>query len=157
VLLSAETVTRRCNRCGLTRSTEKDFNLSAASGRQYWCRDCQSAWYSENRARHIANVKANTIRYQQRNRRLVLDFLESHPCVDCGESDPAVLEFDHIGGKLKAISRLKLSAASARITAEIDRCEVRCVNCHLRRTALQFGWRKGREAHADEAMLQVRS
>jgi hypothetical protein len=28
------------------------------------------------------------------------------------------------------------------ILAEINKCEIRCANCHRRRTALQFGWPK---------------
>jgi len=130
-----------CSRCGLTRSID-DFNASSEFGRQYWCRDCQKAWYREHRVEHIVNVNANTNRYRRRNADLVLEYLKTHPCVDCGESDPLVLEFDHVRGKTKMICRLKLSAAPERLMEEIARCEVRCVNCHLKRTAEQFRWRK---------------
>lgn len=95
---------------------------------------------------HIANVNANTDRYRQRNTAFVLDYLKTHPCVDCGESDPVVLEFDHVGAKDRAVSQLKWSGATAtRIMTEISNCEVRCVNCHMKRTASQFGWRKARD------------
>lgn len=56
-----------------------------------------------------------------------------------------VLEFDHIRDKTIAVSRLTPSSTPKRILAEIQKCEVRCVNCHMRRTAEQFGWRKALE------------
>jgi hypothetical protein len=56
--------------------------------------------------------------------------------VDCGESDPIVLEFDHIRGKkVGDVSTLAGQAFSwHKLSAEIAKCEVRCANCHRRRT-----------------------
>jgi hypothetical protein len=71
--------------------------------------------------------------------------LLTHPCVDCGESDPVVLEFDHvIGEKKHNIAYLVRSGRNWRsITKEIQKCEVRCANCHRRATARRDGnWKK---------------
>ena len=32
----------------------------------------------------------------------VQEYLSTHPCVDCGETNPIVLEFEHVRGKKKA-------------------------------------------------------
>jgi hypothetical protein len=57
-------------------------------------------------------------------------------CVDCGGRDILVLEFDHIGDKRSTVTSLAWSETRlARIDAEIACCEVRCCNCHRRRTA----------------------
>jgi hypothetical protein len=61
--------------------------------------------------------------------------------VDCGESDPIVLDFDHVcGTKILEISRMIRGYAWAAIWAEIQKCEVRCANCHRRKTSKQFGY-----------------
>lgn len=68
----------------------------------------------------------------------ILKYLTEHPCVDCGEKDPVVLEFDHIDPSLKehTIGRLIGSGYNLDdIAKEIDKCVVRCANCHRRRTS----------------------
>ena len=53
-------------------------------------------------------------------------------CVDCGETNHIVLDFDHIDGdKYKNISTMVHEYYSIdAIQKEIDKCEVRCANCH---------------------------
>lgn len=65
-------------------------------------------------------------------RKFLLDFLSIHPCRDCGEDDPVVLEFDHVRGKTANIGDL-VTYSLERIRKEIELCEVRCANCHKRR------------------------
>ena len=68
----------------------------------------------------------------------VFEYLKAHPCVDCGESDPVVLHFDHVRGvKMMTISAAITRGTLAALFQEIDKCEVRCANCHLRRHAIE--------------------
>lgn len=72
---------------------------------------------------------------------MVAEYLTTHPCVDCGERDPVVLEFDHRDPASKSgdVGRLVHSGKRAVVQAEIEKCDVRCGNCHRIRTAKQFG------------------
>jgi len=81
---------------------------------------------------------------RKRNRDFLLEYLLIHPCVDCGEDDPIVLDFDHVKGKkFKNVGRLCINGFSTdSIKKEIDKCDVRCANCHRRKTAKEFGWYK---------------
>jgi len=72
---------------------------------------------------------------RQRNLELVASVLEDSRCTDCGEEDPAVLDFDHNGPKRRSVLSLAWADYSVQvIRAEIANCEVRCTNCHRRRT-----------------------
>jgi len=72
-------------------------------------------------------------------------YYKAHPCVDCGESRPEVLELDHVRGeKFNDISTMITRRyAWTTILSEIAKCEVRCANCHRLRTARTFGWYEG--------------
>jgi hypothetical protein len=73
----------------------------------------------------------------EKNHRRIYEYLLTHPCVDCGESDPVVLEFDHVGERdenSRDVTGLS-SRRWERILEEIAKCEVVCANDHARRTA----------------------
>lgn len=82
-------------------------------------------------------VTARKKRVIRENRQKLIDYLLKHPCVDCGETDILVLQFDHVRGKkCREVSCLVATGFSwAAIEREIEKCEVRCANDHLRRTA----------------------
>jgi hypothetical protein len=67
----------------------------------------------------------------------LLRYLSQHPCVDCGEADARVLEFDHVRGvKRAAISAMVRDIRPMdQIWAEVAKCDIRCANCHRRKTA----------------------
>lgn len=79
----------------------------------------------------------------QKCRNFILDYLQNHPCVDCGQSDPTVLIFDHLRDKRKSLSYFIRKGYSVKVLIEeIKKCEVRCANCHARKTAREQGWYK---------------
>jgi hypothetical protein len=75
--------------------------------------------------------------------RRLWQYLLEHPCVDCGERDPLVLDFDRVG---RANQRHDLNRMVRRgfawrtVLAEVTRREVRCANCQRRRILVQPAW-----------------
>ena len=68
-------------------------------------------------------------------------YLLTHPRAQCGESDPVVLEFHHVGGKDMAISEMITRVSSVdRLKEELEKTMVLCANCHRRITAQERGW-----------------
>jgi hypothetical protein len=68
------------------------------------------------------------------------EYLKEHPCTDCGETNPIILEFDHIRDKKFNISdAVRRSVTLTRIKAEVAKCEVRCANCHRAKTYRDMG------------------
>ncbi len=107
-------------------------------GRQ---REYQALWYKRNKTKLIARVRLNEKKTTQEIRRKIKEFFSSHPCIDCGETDWVVLEFDHCkGDKKQAVASMIHRGYSWKaISEEINKCEVRCANCHRRKTARERG------------------
>lgn len=133
------------------------FRSLATGERQSHCRECHAAYrrqhYLKNREIYVAREVARIDRYREQNRILLYEYLGEHPCVDCGETDVRVLEFDH---RDPATKRQNIGHLAARkpwklVLSEIEKCEVRCVNCHRRRTATQFNWSKASDAILPQA------
>jgi hypothetical protein len=136
---------RRCARCGEEKPTsEFNWKNEAKGWLASYCKPCVR---EHSREHYIANKRSYIERTRRRKRQeranrahLIVQYLESHPCVDCGETDPLVLEFDHRGGKEFTIGREFTSRPWEDVLAEIDKCDVRCANCHRRRTAERGGF-----------------
>jgi len=80
----------------------------------------------------------------RRNRRHVFDYLHDHPCVDCGQDDVLVLTFDHTNPETKTdrVANMIFRSSIATLQTEIDKCEIRCANCHTKKTAQQYNYYK---------------
>jgi len=75
----------------------------------------------------------------------VLEYLKTHPCVRCGETNLMVLEFDHYRGQkdFNISTALQLGFAISVLRKEIeDKCQVLCANCHSIKTHTESkSWR----------------
>jgi hypothetical protein len=63
----------------------------------------------------------------------VFDYRTIHPCVECGESRPWCLDFDHRNPSNKKFEISKLvdhGSSLDKLVTEIEKCDVRCANCH---------------------------
>lgn len=114
-----ENVKKTCTKCHIEKPLIKFKNSGKKSSICKLCRNQQQ------RFNHSENIE-----------RLYL-YLIDHPCVDCGERDPRSLTFDHTGGynKSQDISKMIGRYVWASIMVEMGKCEVRCANCHNKKTA----------------------
>lgn len=136
-----------CCRC-------REFKSDEAFKSHPYCSECRSLYERTRYQRvYVSRKKAHdrVKRYRSKSKdiayRFIYDHLSTHPCLDCGESDVVVLEFDHVRGeKTMSISTMLKTLCYPKalplLSAEIDKCDVRCCNCHRRRTAASTGsWR----------------
>jgi hypothetical protein len=113
-------------------------------------KDCKKTYnvtyYTETKDRHNPGRAERLQRVRREAREHVFEYLSAHPCVDCGETDVVVLDFDHQGDKTEEINAMVAAGKPwIAILAEIKKCEVVCSNDHRRRTARTFGWYRLRQ------------
>jgi len=95
---------RRCIRCEDWKD-ESEFNIrdSQKGYLQSVCISCQQKDSRDRYANDPEYVKErNRLARQKgkdRARQFVYEYLSSGSCIDCGETDIAVLTFDHVRGK----------------------------------------------------------
>ena len=154
---------KRCSRCKHEKP-KKDFyiNRQKHDGRQTTCKVCQreyhnKLWYKGNREKRIKDMKERKRRLRDENYEKVLYLYFIKGCVDCGTRDHRVLEFDHVTGikkksyKTEGISYMVRNGYKwSTIKREIEKCEVRCRNCHKIRTYKQYGYYKSLRGMIEE-------
>ncbi|MBU1031971.1 hypothetical protein KKE03_03565 [Patescibacteria group bacterium] len=138
---------KKCNRC----KEEKDlgqfnFKDKVKGLRQYQCKNCSRLYvrshYEKNRKYYLLKASKRNKKIRNDIRAYIWMHLNSHPCVDCKEKDPIVLEFDHISDKIAHISTMYRNYTLGKVKLEIEKCQIRCANCHRRKTAKERGWDK---------------
>lgn len=78
-----------------------------------------------------ASYRARNVRRVKAIRDHIIAYKSTHPCVDCGNDNWIVLDFDHRPGEKKLYKIANTSwLTMAKLEAEIVKCDVRCANCH---------------------------
>lgn len=154
-----------CIKCGCKRDSDnfpKQGNICKACKKIYkdkWNKENKEYYknyYKEYYPKNKEYIKNRMKKYREENWSRVyeqninwrkdqllkiLEIFKKNPCIDCGESDPVVLDFDHVKGKKKkGISVLYHSSKWETVLKEIKKCVVRCANCHRRKTAKERKW-----------------
>lgn len=139
---------KTCTKCHKDRELS-DFRkrTKASDGLSSWCKSCLKEYESDSYASGKID-KAKKLLQQKlriaRNREYVKRYLESRVCVDCGDADWWNLEFDHReqSAKTSDVNRLMYGFSLEKLKNEIEKCDVRCLKCHRKRTIHQLGWWK---------------
>lgn len=135
-----------CIKCNQEKSIDQfQKRKLSIDGLQTRCRECNSEynkiWYIQNREKRRIGIKSRKSKVREENAKRLIFYFLKNPCVDCKITDPLVLEFDHIDPNKKDFNVSYLLDGSHNwetIMREIVKCEVRCANCHKRKTAEQF-------------------
>lgn len=137
-----------CLRCKIEKQIrEFNFKFKSKGIRQAQCKTCTRFYvrehYIKNREYYLKKAHRNNSKLRKKVREYLWQYLSTYSCVDCGEKDILVLEFDHRNNKTIEIGKMVTGRYSLeKVKREVEKCDVRCANCHRRRTAIQQGWHK---------------
>lgn len=134
-----------CKKCKLPKEDFRKYKKNI-DGLDNYCRECRRVadkkTYNTNlTGNRKAGLESKT-KIRERNRQFINDYLIGKSCIDCGENDPIVLEFDHFENKKDNLCEIIQNCSIEKIEAEIKKCNIRCANCHRRKTAIELGYYK---------------
>lgn len=137
---------KKCLKCKVIRPLEEFcFKNKSKNKRSTQCNKCTRErirnHYLQNKSYYKLKSKMRNKIVKDEIQSFLIAYLKSHPCVDCNETDIIVLEFDHKTDKYSDVSLLlKRRVSLYTIQKEVEKCEVRCANCHRKKTALAGNW-----------------
>lgn len=134
-----------CGSCKFPKE-DNEFNWQnkAAGLRHAVCKPCQrersKVHYRANKEIYLEKKKL----FGRRTQEQVNRFKAEKGCIDCPERDPRCLDMDHLDPLTKVgnVGKLARDWSFERLKTELDKCVVRCSNCHRKRTSVQFEWYK---------------
>ena len=136
---------KTCNRCNQEKTLDQ-FPTQTKNGNVYVLPKCiickreyDRDFWEKSKSKRNTKKSENRKVITKRNALYIREVFRQNPCKHCGETDPVVLEFDHVDPKLKTKNVSEMIYNSlANLKSEIEKCQVLCANCHRRKTAKQF-------------------
>lgn len=136
---------KECIDCNIFKKLEDFYpHKDGQYGRSPYCSECSRAkarkyYKNNNEKRKLQIYYARRIRKLDIFSELKEKYLAG--CVDCGENNFFVLDWDHRDNVSKLLPLSKMwNFSKEKIMDEIDKCELRCANCHRKKTANQLNW-----------------
>lgn len=146
-------LTKTCTKC------KKEFDLEnfykskdCKYGRISTCKPCyrehNKLWRQNGaqkrineRSAELRKLEKNKKQAQERSQRYISDhreyiyqYLLGKYCIDCGTGDIRILEFDHVFGKKLFGIAMTHGRKKSSVDEEIEKCVIRCSNCHCIKT-----------------------
>lgn len=140
---------KTCTKCEVRKDVSEFAWKNKKKGRRSpVCKECMRKYVRNHYANNANEYKRRSFEKNKRHRKevrqFIWDYLFEHHCVDCGEKNPILLQFDHLRDKKFTIAcALRDGIGVKTVLKEIEKCEVRCVRCHTLKTARELGWYKG--------------
>lgn len=124
-----------CSKCKLLKlSSEFGRNRSTSDQLQKYCRQCRKISDYNHYQRNKIQCYGRVAKRRMEIAAWFRSIKKSSYCLDCGNSDPWVLDFHHLSKKSKDISTMVCQGYSIKaIEAEMSKCIVLCANCHRKR------------------------
>jgi hypothetical protein len=139
--------TKTCSKCKETKNISlfyRDKNKPYGDSYRSECGECSRKIKRKRYHTKPGEKKRNlekTYKTRKLNRLYVYTILINSKCIDCGDARWQVLDFDHVRGKkLNNICNMVHDSSIKKIQLEIEKCEVRCSNCHRMKTSEQLNY-----------------
>jgi len=133
---------KACAHCAVEKEenrTNFHFKSKATGTFREICIGCWAIYhakhYKKNKAKYLAKASIRNKIVNARQHKIINRYKRMKGCLDCGNKNPIVLEFDHLDAKDRNISTM-IGMSWAKIKLEISKCVVRCANCLRIRHAL---------------------
>lgn len=135
-----------CKKCQTELDNEAfSKDKSRRDGLSDICKPCAakkfSKWSKAKPSTRRKNAEWKKARVSQ-NRWNYVQLMRGKSCVDCGYDNILALVWDHVRGeKIKGVASMVTDGSPwNKILEEIDKCELRCHNCHAIVTAQRGNW-----------------